>query len=308
MAAVDLSAQGKWSLSPLVVLWAGTCLIIPRVMAAGLSHFAGGCFSFPGATSVSRNDFTRRWNNSGRHVAQLWTLVNASLVDKATRRSMTSPWLTAVPAIVRPNGEKNGWSKGDLSKKSVREVTDVALRLIHEELLRAGPLSIGHPGNQLVAWIQHAVTYLNLIKQNRGRKTCVFSGKARGGLVWRMTSAYGEADFVLASVCRFVLLRFCFSAFAKDLHSFRQTSRLGGFSLKSVHGTCGSTSSCHITAARSKDFLPALSDYTIRRQKQSQLICYPAADPSSSSSCAFVLFVFWATPGCQWDCSKRWVG
>lgn len=39
----------------------------------------------------------------------------------------------------------------------------------------SGPLYLS-PGNQLVAWIQHTVSYFHLIKQDQGWKTCVFSG------------------------------------------------------------------------------------------------------------------------------------
>lgn len=62
----------------------------------------------------------------------------------------------------------------------LREVTDVRLRLIHEELLRAGPLYLS-PGNQLVAWIQHAVSYFPLDQTEPGSKDlCLLD---RGGVL-----------------------------------------------------------------------------------------------------------------------------
>lgn len=91
----------------------------------------------------------------------------------------------------------------------LREVTDVLLRLIHEELLRAGPLYLS-PGNQLVAWIQHAVSYFHWIKQNQGRKTCIsWTGEGccmmsalRGGC--QQTQVHASEGFV----CR-VLHKIC---------------------------------------------------------------------------------------------------
>lgn len=52
----------------------------------------------------------------------------------------------------------------------LQEVTDVLLRLIHVELSHAlvsGPLYLS-PGNELVAWIQHAVSYFHWIKRDLG--------------------------------------------------------------------------------------------------------------------------------------------
>lgn len=103
----------------------------------------------------------------------------------------------------------------------LREVTDVLLRLIHEELLCAGPLYLS-PGNQLVAWIQHAVSYFHWIKQNQGRKTCI--------------SWTGEGCCMMSALrggCQQTLLRqnntdpcvcgFCLSRLAQDLRYFDKT-------------------------------------------------------------------------------------
>lgn len=71
-------------------------------------------------------------------MAQLWTLVTILLKDKATHLTQ---WLLpqmadgcACSLMVKKRLIKRGFIK------SVREVTDVVLRLIHEELLRARPL------------------------------------------------------------------------------------------------------------------------------------------------------------------------
>lgn len=82
---------------------AGTCLIIPPVISAGLSCFAGGRVSSPGAVSVSRNNFTRRFDEPDKHVPPapvptpravqlnfelVWPRVGLSK-DEVTPRSMT---------------------------------------------------------------------------------------------------------------------------------------------------------------------------------------------------------------------------
>lgn len=155
-------------------------------------------------------------------------------------------------------------------------------------------LCICHPGNQLVAWIQHAVTYFHWIKQNQGRKTCVFW--ARGG--------EGRGDAWCQHLARLTLFRqvciylcvwgFCFSAFAKDLLCFWQTLHLScGFSLRSVHRSravpwINVSLSRVIAAGRSKDFL--LLCLTTQAEDKSSLrlcMCTPPADP-----CKLLLHAF----------------
>lgn len=88
----------------------------------------------------------------------------------------------------------------------------MALRLIHEELLRAGPLYLS-PW-QPTCCLDTTRCYLFPLDQTEpGSKDLCLLGKARGGLVRCMMSAFTEADNVQARLCPFVLLRvllFCF--------------------------------------------------------------------------------------------------
>lgn len=87
--------------------------------------------------------------------------------------------------------------KAELSKKCVscRRWLMFCLVLFmgncYTHSLVSGPLYLS-PGNELVAWIQHAVSYFHWIKQDRSWKTCIYGW---GGEVGRccMMSAFREA-------------------------------------------------------------------------------------------------------------------
>lgn len=92
----------------------------------------------------------------------------------------------------------------------------MVLRLIHEEMLRAGPLYLS-PW-QPTCCLDTTRCYLFPLDQTEpGSKGLCLLGKARGGLVRCMMSAFGKS----VSVCAFDGFAFLLSQ--KDLHSFRQT-------------------------------------------------------------------------------------